>query len=245
MTLRSSAGTDIYRAGERYLLIRELEEELHPRTFPPCIYSTGYTGRPEYIGRLDIMDFSTSELLPKTHSVLSIDSGGTATFGNDTAIAAIDAAIAWSEAQGRTGPFLLAGTSMGCMDLLAWARTHQNKVKGFLGFCPGINLTWGWQNNVVNTKSAVDAAYGGLYVPATHGPTHDPTMYAAELDFPMLLLAASDDTTTLISHEQAFAAAVGPNCQLVDLGASGGHARSTVSAGCHRPEVAAFIASLT
>lgn len=244
MSKRVWVSQDAYRAGERFMLIAEHKEFLVPRSFPPCIYSTGYTGSPWFMNRSDVMDFSISQLLPKTHSVLSIDSGGTATFANDTAIQAIDQAVAWSEAQGRTGPFLFAGTSMGAMDTLAWIRTHQNKVAGFIGFCPGVNLSGGVAEDRQGIAAAAHAAYGGAYNPAVHGPTHDPTMYAAELvDVPILLLYSSNDTLTTPADMAAFDAAA-PDCRLVNCGAVGDHNKAAVTAACARPEIAAFLAEI-
>lgn len=226
------------------MLIADHKEFLVPRTQPPCIYSTGYTGSPWFMNRSDVMDFAISQKLPKTHSVLSIDSGGTATFANDTAIQAIDQAVAWSEAQGRTGPFLFAGCSMGFMDLAAWIRTHQDKVAGFIGFTPGCNLTDAIVSNRGGLAAAGHAAYGGAYSAEVHGPTHDPMMFADELDIPILMLYSSNDTLTLPSDMTSFAANA-PNCELVNCGPVGDHNAAAIAAACARAELTAFIQEVT
>lgn len=242
--MRGWVSSDKYRAGERIMLLAHIREFLNPGTMPACIYSTGYTGSPWFINRSDVMDFAISQKLPDTHSVLSIDSGGTATFANDTAIQAIDQAVAWSEAQGRTGPFLFAGCSMGFMDLAAWIRTHQDKVAAFIGFTPGVNLSGAIEQNRGGLAAAGHAAYGGAYDRNVHGPTHDPTLFAHELNIPIMLFCSGNDTLTTPADCAAFAANA-PNCEVVGLGNAGDHNQAAVTAACARPELSDFIAAHT
>lgn len=239
MSLRTSAGTDAYRAGEKYMICTDYAMP----DAPACIFSTGYLGGPHRVMASDIFDHPAAYTLTKTHSVLSVDAGGTSSFANDTAIAAVGQAAAWNAAQGRPGPFLLAGVSMGFMDLMAWARTNQSQVVGAIGFFPGVDLTAAWTADRQGVKAPIDAAYGGAYVPATHAPTHSPVAYAASLNFPILVFSAADDVMVLPSEVQAFDAAA-PNCTFVNLGNSGGHAQPSTIAACARPELAAFIDSL-
>lgn len=244
MTIRVKMGTDWYRAGEKAMLIARLWEHLTPGILPAAIYSTGYTGRSDFMNRSTVMDRAISQLLPKTHSVLSIDAGGNATFGNDVAIEAIGQAVAWSEAQGRTGPFLFVGTSMGFMDLCAYLRTNQNNVAGLIGFTPGANLSGAVAENRQGLAAAAHAAYGGLYDPAVHGPTHNPIDFADELDFPIMTLCSSNDTLTTLADCAAFNAAA-PNSIGIDLGPVGDHNQAAVTAACQRPELLDFIQSVT
>lgn len=244
MTVRGLVAKDTYRAGERYMLLAETDEWLVPGTLPAMIYSTGYTGSPWFVNRSDVMDYSISKRFTETHSFLSIDSGGVDTMGNDVAIAAIDQAVAWSEAQGRTGPFLIGGTSMGFADMSNWVRTHQEKVAGIIGFCPAVNLTGVWQTDRGGFASVVNAAYGGLYDPAVHGPLHDPTLFAHELEIPIIIFTSSNDTLTTVADHNAFAANA-PDCTVVNMGAVGDHNKAAVSVACARAELEAFIQAVT
>lgn len=242
MTVRTRVSEDAYRVGERFLFSARIEDWLTPGVLPVCIYSTGNTGSPWAVVHSTTFDGAMAAKMTKTHSFLSIEAGGTSTFGNDTAIQAIDQAVAWSEAQGRVGPFLLVGCSMGFMDLMAWARTHQAKVAGVIGITPATNLSEARASNRTGHQAAIDAAYGGLYDPVVHGPTHDPMQYAAQLNFPIQLFAAADDAVTLLTDVQNFAA-LAPNASVVNLGNSGGHAKASVDAATKRPEFDLFIAA--
>jgi dienelactone hydrolase len=242
--LHTYIGSDAYRAGERFMLITQRWDYIDPGYLPACLYSTGYTGRPDFANRSTVMDRPISQLVPKTHSFLSIESGGTATFGNDTAIQAIEQAVAWSEAQGRTGPFLFAGTSMGAMDMLNYIRTHQDKVAAFVGFTPGVNLSGAVAENRQGLAAAANAAYGGAYSAAVHGPTHDPTTFAGELNVPIMLLCSSNDTLTTSADCAAFVGNA-PNAIGIDLGPVGDHNQAAVAAACARQELHDFIAAHT
>ena len=247
MNIRSSAALGLYRANEQSQFIADLSEWAQPGSHPLAILSTGYTAQAFSVMHYDSFGQRevVTKLIEKGLAVLSIDSGGTATFGNDTAIAANEEAVNWILADGsdteyraaRDPSLLLVGVSMGFMDLMAWARTHQDKVAAAIGFVPAVNLS-----GLPALSGQIDAAYGGDYDPNTHGPTHDPMMYADELEFPIIILGSSDDTTTTSSDHAAFAAAA-PNCQYVNLGATGGHAASTVIAATARTELAEFIAA--
>lgn len=157
---------------------------------------------------------------------LSIEAGGYNTMGNDVAIASIEATAQAFRTQfgPRQPPFTLIGLSMGFCDLMAWARTHQDQVAGVIG-CVGLSdLTEQWTANRdlgsgYMGQAEINTAYGGLYVPATHGPTHSPIEYAGDCDFPITYFYSTNDP--LIPPSSALAFGELPNVELVNLGAVG------------------------
>lgn len=243
-------------------------------------------------------------------AVLSIHAGGTGTFGNDTAVASIDAAVeAYKTAFGpRQLPVLLIGLSMGFCDLLAWARTRPGDVIGAMGVVPLADLTEQWTANRdlgggVLGRDQIDLAYGGTqhnvgttaastlltavgaaagwvgqriraagipdgttivsvvpgvsaqlsvqatatanvvgmlggYVPAVHGPTRNPTEYAAGLPFPVELFYTDDDP--LIPPATITALAALPNVAAHSVG-NLGHGGAACKAAGEHPAYGAFM----
>lgn len=138
--------------------------------------------------------------------VLVIDGGGQTTWGNDTAINAITAAVAYARTKGISGPLVVGGYSMGGMDSMNWISRNLSEVKGFMGFAPASDLTY----HEANThKTAIDAAYGGNY--AVNGAGHDPIrdLTGALSTKPWKAWYATDDTVVPRSTVEALASAVG------------------------------------
>lgn len=186
MSIRSTMGIDQYRSGDAHIYISHHLQRLGI-TRTPVIYSPGYSTN----ARLMLQYTAGSRQLIRTLGgmlpTLGIDAGGTDTFGNDVAISAIGQAVSWfGSTYGAQPPFLLVGTSMGFADILAWGRANQSQVIGAIGVVGLTDLTAASESttDMGNGQTAgqlVDAAYGGNYNPTTHGPTHDPTMYASTL----------------------------------------------------------------
>jgi len=109
------------------------------------------------------------------HPVLVPDLGGPATWGNDTALAAFDAAVTWAgTALGcRTDKVVVAGESMGGLLGLNWAWRNPDKVAAlWLRVpCVALEVTHDTDGGFTGT---IDAAYGGHagYLAALDG--HDP-----------------------------------------------------------------------
>lgn len=248
MTLRSvSRTTNTYRAGDHQIFISTEQEWANPGTLPACLYSVGYTGRAIYTLN------STSgggghclRTLGRHTAAFSIDAGGYATFGSDTAIEAIDQAVAWMASKGRPGPFLLVGSSMGFCDLMAWARTHQKQVLGAIGIVPAVNIDYLYEHNVpvsdTTGRVLLDAAYPPGYVPEVHGAFHSPHRYAGSIKFPVRVFYASDDP--LIPPQQVVDYANSlPNGQAINLGPVG-HTDDAQGAAADHPTMRNFLAAL-
>lgn len=187
----------------------------------PTLFSVGYggTSTSALTGETGAMLRGVAAELP----TLSIEAGGLNTFGNDAAIAAIEAAAqAFRTKHGpRTPPFFLIGLSMGFADLLAWARQHPTEVAGAIGVVGLTDLTEQQSANRdlgggVMGAAAINAAYGGAYVPATHAPTHSPIAYAASLPFEIDYFYGTADALIPTSSALAFSAL--PNVTGHDIG---------------------------
>lgn len=250
MSIRTSHGKDLYRAGDSHLFMARHQEWATPGTDPLVVFSTGYTGSATLTntyanyGHHKFM----RTLVQFGLAVMSIDAGGIDTFGNDTAIAAVGNAVSWIRTAGsepyrrlaRSGPVVLVGTSMGFMDLLAWARVNQVDVAAAIGLFGAVDLTAGYNRADVTMKADIDAAYGGTYVPATHEATHSPMAYAASLGFPILYFHSPTDTLVPSAEAAAFVDAVPNGIFVGDVGMDG-HSTETIAAAADRAELVAFI----
>lgn len=224
--LRTSSGSSAYTSGDTHIFVATHDQYVNP-TKRPVIYCPGYNANA--IRLLDYATEGSNDLLRQVGMcapTLAIDAGGLSTWGNDTAIAAIDDAVTWFEAEkGVEGPYILVATSMGFLDLMAWARQNLSNVLCAVAGQGAPNLGIAVTNPIdmgdgTTSATRVNAAYGGTYSAVTHGPTHDPMLYGDELTFPILYFSASDDTFVPPSLATDFAA-VAPDVNIIDIGAYG------------------------
>lgn len=155
--------------------------------------------------------------------ILSPDAGGTLTWGNNTAMSAIDAAYTYLRgtlgANGSTKIGLM-GWSMGGLNALNWLKRNPEKVA----------CTWLW-SPMTNLGAAqagaytaeINTAYSGNY--ATNSVGHDPIVDAA--DYQGLgrihLCHATNDSTINVTQSRDWVAAVNdPNVDLAETN-TGGH----------------------
>lgn len=138
--------------------------------------------------------------LSKFAVVLISDLGGD-TYNNDTAIARLEEArLSLASLNIDTSqPIGLVGASMGAGVSLAYARAFPSKVAYVAGIIPFLDIADVRDNNRGGLAAGINAAYGGLYVDSTHGPTHSPVRFATGLptDLPIALWTASNDTYTV------------------------------------------------
>lgn len=148
--------------------------------------------------------------------VAAVDGGGTATFGNDTAIARISDAVTWMRGLGVVGKILASGYSMGGSDAMNWGARNLNDYAGFLGFSPAVDLDYGFANNFT---AELNAAYGGNF--AANHAGHDPLDDLVEelSTEPWHAYYATDDTVLPPASTEAIATAVGGTL----IGLTGGH----------------------
>lgn len=151
-------------------------------------------------------------------------------FGNATATAVIDDAIAVLATIGcKAGKAFLFGESMGAGEAFSYALQHPTKVTSITGIVPMSNLLTIWQNNRAGVTASINAAAGGTYVPATHGPTMDPNVFGASLaGIPIDLWYSSNDTIVLPAEVQALAALIGPSARL-NAPLTGAHGEAAIS----------------
>jgi pimeloyl-ACP methyl ester carboxylesterase len=182
-------------------------------------------------------------------SWFSINAGGTNTFGNDTAIAAIQGTVDLLTAEGRPGPYLLAGHSMGWCDLMNWARLNPTRVKGAMCMYGLMDLNEQFTANRAlgdgnNGTAVINAAYGGAYDPVAMGPTRSPAQFIPTTlsDKPMWGFVAMDDPLvppqSLIDFDTANA-----NFTLKTF-PTGGHASPTVQQALLTTEFATFMSQM-
>lgn len=178
----------------------------------PVLFSVGYAGTVA-----SSLTGETGKMLRKVGKVapvLSLNAGGTNTFGNDTAIAAIDASLAalrakWGYPADRK--VVLCGLSMGFCDLMAWAAARSDQVAGMVG-CVGLaDLDEQWTANRevetgVGATGLINAAYGGAYNPAVHGPMHSAMQFTQSMPFPVTYFYSLTDELIPVARSQAYAA---------------------------------------
>lgn len=177
-------------------------------------------------------------LVDAGHPYLSIDAGGTYTWGNDASIAAVGDGKTYLQGTlgAKAGPIFLLAYSMGALPALNWARQNLASVAAVALICPAVALDWANDNDTpASAASQIATAYGGGYEAAL--PTHDPTAYAAQLtDLPGKVWRSTNDASCPMAQVDAFAAAA--EFEVRDLGATG-HTPLPVAA----DEVAAFFAA--
>jgi predicted alpha/beta hydrolase family esterase len=101
---------------------------------------------------------------------LAADFGGKSTWGNDTALGAMSAAVTWWTSGGGPVPVksdkvVLLGGSMGCLTVGLWAIANPSKVAAIVLVLPAIDLEDLHDNRYLTTPGdlaiPIEAAYGG------------------------------------------------------------------------------------
>lgn len=154
--------------------------------------------------------------------VLSAEAGGQSTWGNSSAISAIDGAAEFLESI-ATGPIILVGQSMGAQNAIVWASRNRHRVECVIGAIPAINIAAMAQPGQPY-KSAIDAAHGGLYSP--QDPSVDPAVLGSSMvGVRTQLWAGSDDAVCLVDYALEYAGNSGCTINVIQ----GGHAESTIA----------------
>lgn len=187
---------------------------------PPLIYCHGSGNTAQTAASGDAAhagEWKMINALAQDYLVIVADLGLQA-WGNDTHRARIVDAKAHLAALGATGPVTLVAGSMGALGALGYGLDAPANVKKIAAIIPCVDLA------AIEPLSggSVDAAYGGNYDDAVHGPTHSPVRYAASLNstLPIHLFTANNDPLVYPSTAAAFVAAR-PQTLRTDLGAVG------------------------
>lgn len=166
--------------------------------------------------------------LAQDYFILVADLGLQAGWGNDLHRQRIEDAVSFLSTRWgfNNDQVTLMGGSMGVLGIMQYARVNPTRVRNMVGIIPALDL----QSLMSSASADINAAYGGAYNDATHGPLHSPVQFADELDedIPITLFTASNDTITLPSTATAFVSAR-PRTKRVDLGAVG-HTEAAVTA---------------
>jgi dienelactone hydrolase len=157
------------------------------------------------------------------------DFAGPATFGVDAATDAMEACrVAVSGGGGRVGggiandKAVIYGGSMGTTAAMNYARRFPARVACVVAVLPVMDVEDVRANNRSNLAAPIEAAYGGLAGWNAARPTHNPIEFAASLaGVPMLLCYSTNDPIALAGFVASFAAAVGPSCTTLSMGAAG------------------------
>jgi pimeloyl-ACP methyl ester carboxylesterase len=174
-------------------------------------------------GSSDFVGFTTTRALAEARiPVFAGDHAGTATWGNDASITAVNDGVTWAGANlGLTTPLALLTISMGTMEALNWARQHLASVACAALIIPCVDAEDVRVNNRGGYASSITTAYTDLPGWTAARPTHNPVEYAAALaSIPIRIWYATDDPICVPATITAFAAAHG-NTTLTSLGAVG------------------------
>lgn len=219
-----------------------------PATGQPLVLSQHSTGIPfayEPLVNITATDFNKiyQDIADAGYLIVSADDGGQH-FGNDTFITdRMPAKLTWARANGGWSkkPILL-GVSQGGLGNWCYARANPSAVAGIVSIVPMCDLQSAWSSW---GTALINAAYGGSYVDATSGATHNPATFGAQLaGIPTLILADIDDTTTIpYSTVTALAALIGPSCTLISghWGGTHGSAAEFTAIRSHMPEILQFM----
>jgi hypothetical protein len=149
--------------------------------------------------------------------VLSIDAGGPATWGNNTAMNAALAAYNWLVGAGKAkaGKVGVMGWSMGGLNSLNWIKRNASKVAGAWEWCPATDLDYfhgtagytpaypkGTNTLFGNWAAEIDAAYGGNYAANAVGHKIVDEYSAYKLGIPITVAHAVNDNTIPVGQNQ-------------------------------------------
>lgn len=140
--------------------------------------------------------------------VVHVGDYGYETWGNDTGIARVHKAITYMRANwGVSGPVVLTCASMGAANAFAYTLAYPENVKAVAAVIPLVDLADIYGRGGMSAQ--LNAAYGGSYNDAVHGPTHSPIQFVANLpaSLPVHLWSVPNDPLTPAATAQAFVAA--------------------------------------
>jgi S-formylglutathione hydrolase FrmB len=183
--------------------------------------------------------------LAERYPTLVVDAGGANNWGNATSVARIGDAVTHLQGaspgrNAKSGTVLMIGASMGFLTAMNYAKANPTKVGCIVGLLPVLDLNDFVTNNRGGFASAINTAYGGAYIEATHGPTSNPYNYRASITTPMQIYTASDDPWCIPSIATAFDSAVA-SCTQYDVGALS-HTQAAIDA-ANRTQILSFLST--
>lgn len=227
------------------IIVGEQEVELYPRDINSAlgniVYCHGAEGtNPGSMawmllkGRWPIMNSCVNN-----SSILCPELGGNATWGNNTALAAMDAAYDYIVATTGRSTISLLAQSMGATTAIAWAKDNPEKINKIALLIPVIDL-----QDVRNTsgyQAVIDEAYGGFYSDELFGQDHNPLVISQSSKLQgveIRMWCGVTDTLCKIESARQFKSNLGSSVNIVEL--PGGHEESTVES-INAQDVASFL----
>lgn len=220
--------------GERQIVIRPNRVPVVPRY--GVIYTHGAGARADAMSTYANAHIRTQLIADAGITAVSGDYGGTQTWGNDTAMAAMTAAYNYLQTQPgvKPGKVAIIGGSMGGLNALVWAAANPTKVSAISIYIPVMSPSEIHDQNLVHGgvgyAQYVDMGYGGQgWVTATYRATKDPLYMAqqgAYKNLPIRIHYGLQDALCLPANPPAFKTAVGGNLVTIN-GVTGGHEEAT------------------
>jgi len=211
-----SRGFDEYNTNdETHIMWWHRLDPLTPNARTGMVIAHGAGGTADYY----ITDASSSPIPPTAVStnrmpVIATDMGGISTWGNSTAMTAMnDTTAFFSNKLGADDQVILLGISMGAATVLNWARTNPSKVAAIALHIPVVDLQDIIDNNRSGLGPLVTAAYGGN-PPSASNPAVNTADFTG---FPIRIWYSSNDPICIPSIVTSFASAVGAT--MTNLGA--------------------------
>lgn len=226
LAVATSAGEGRYQGGEWDVTYQTVTRPSR-RPLVWC-HGQGGTALGDYLG------FGSGILrhLAQNYTIVAADLGFN-TFGNDTGMARVQAAIDYLD---LPGPVTLVGASMGACVALNYATRNPETVRAVAGIIPLVDL------NIPDghgSKAQLNLAYPPAYDDANpEHRAHNPMHFADQLPMPVSLWTSSDDPAVPPATADAFVAAR-PQTKRVVFGAFG-HAGVNVAG----PLVADWLAGI-
>lgn len=159
--------------------------------------------------------------------LISCDLSGMTHWGNPTALSRIGSAFTFLQSKlgARSDRVLLAGTSMGVLTALNYARANQVLVKAVLGMFPALD----WADTGLGAYTTeMDTAYGGNAARLAAAGTSNPATYAATLNVPVYLLYSTGDAVARPAPVTTFASTA-PQVTTATISSAGAHVAAAIT----------------
>jgi pimeloyl-ACP methyl ester carboxylesterase len=160
---------------------------------------------------------AASTLAAAGFTMVAADLGGVQTYGNDTAVAAVEAARLLLVSLGCGPKVALLGGSMGNLTSFAYARAYPTRVAGIIGVMPASDINDLRDNDRLGSRSLIDTAWGVTYPSAlpTRAVPLDPANLALTAGIGYHAYYSTADTVVIPSTVTALAAATGGTAHVV------------------------------
>lgn len=184
--------------------------------------------------------------------VLSADFGGAQTWGNNTALTALEAAWAWLQGSGlcATDKVILAGASMGSLSAHRFALAHPTWVSGMMLWMPALDIEDIRNRNALGSMDLINTAWGlaagstlatgGAQVPTAGRPMDHVSTYDT---IPTRIEYSTADTVCTSAACDAYAAARTANLTRHVSSTTGDHGNAAI-AGMDTAACLAFLESV-